>query len=76
MFKLNFDGAVKGNPGSTGVGGVFRNADGDILGFYWGFIGENMNNMAALKAFQVGINMVVTNGWFPVIIEGDSQIIL
>lgn len=76
MFKLNFNGATKGNPGLAGVGGVFQNAAGDIVGIYWGYIGENMNNMAELKALLAGINMVVTNGWFSFIIEGDSQIII
>lgn len=43
---------------------------------YWGNIGENMNNVSKLKALLIGINMAVTNGWLPVIIEGNSQIIL
>jgi ribonuclease HI len=76
MLKLKFDEATKGNPGPTRVGGVLWNAYEDILGLYWGHIGENMNNAVELKALLAGINMVVTNRWFPVIIEGDSQIIL
>lgn len=32
--------------------------------------------MVELKALLAGLNMVMTNGWFPLIIEGDSQIIL
>ena len=39
MYRLKFNGAVKGNPGPNGLGGVFRNAIGEILGIYWGFIG-------------------------------------
>lgn len=70
MFKLNFDGATKGNPNPAGLGGVFRNASGEILGVYWGFIRENTNNVAKLKALLAGLNMAVTNGWFLVIIEG------
>ena len=45
------------------------------MGLYWGIIGENTNNVVDLKAFLAGINMLITNGWFPVITEGDSQII-
>jgi len=30
-FKLNFDGAAKGNPRMTGFGGVFRNERGAVL---------------------------------------------
>lgn len=76
MIKLNFDGAVKGNPGPAGLGGVSRNIARNILGMYWGFIGENTNNMAKLKALLAGLNMAMTHGWFPIITEGDSQIIL
>lgn len=46
------------------------------MGVYWGFIGENTNNVAEQKALLAGLTMAVTNGWFLVIIEGDSQIIL
>lgn len=76
MFKLNFNRVAKGNLGPAGLGGVFRNVAREILGVYWGFIGENTNNMVELKALLEGLNMAVTNGWFLVIIEGDSQIIL
>lgn len=62
MFKLNFERAAKGNPGPTELGGVFRNAAGEILGVYWGFIGENTNNVVELKALLAGLNMEVTNG--------------
>ena len=71
MYKLKFDGAAKGNPGPAGVGGVVRDAAGEIQGIYWGCIGENTNNVVELKALLAKIDMAVTNGWFPVILEGD-----
>lgn len=49
---------------------------GSILGIFWGSIGDNMNNMAKLKSLLVGLDMTQTHGWFPVILEGDSQVIL
>lgn len=45
---------------------------GEIVGLYWGNIGMNMNNLAKLKALIVELNMGITNGWLPIIIEGDS----
>ena len=72
VFKLNFDGAAKGNPGLTGVGGAYQNAAEEIVGLYWGNIGVNTNNVAELKALIARLNMVITHGWLPVIIEGDS----
>jgi len=38
-FKLNFDGASKGNPGKAGYGGIFRNHAGMPLLIYFGNIG-------------------------------------
>ena len=76
MFKLNFDEASKGNPGSTGFGGAIIDSEGNMVGLYWGYISENSNNVAELKGFLVGLVMAAQYGWFPIILEGDSQIIL
>ena len=46
MFKMNFDGASKGNPGLVGYGGAIRNVEGRIMKVFWGYIGENTNNIA------------------------------
>ena len=46
MFKLNFDGASKGNPGLAGFGGAIRNSEGCMVGLHWGYIKENTNNIA------------------------------
>ena len=36
----------------------------------------NTNNVVELKSLLGGLCMVTTHGWLPVIIEGDSQVIL
>jgi len=36
IFKLNFNGASKGNPGNAGYGGIFRNHEGSPLLIYCG----------------------------------------
>jgi len=76
VFKLKFDGALKGNLGPTGFGGAIRDSKGSMVGLYWGYIGENTNNVAKLKGLHVGLAMAANYGWFPIILEGDSQIIL
>ena len=48
-FKLNIDGAAKGNLGPAGYGGVIRNSEGIILSLFWGSIGSNTNNMVELE---------------------------
>eukprot|EP00253_Pinus_taeda_P028396 PITA_28396 len=48
-FKLNFDGASKGNPGKAGFGGIFRDHKGSPLLIYLGNIGWDTNNSAELE---------------------------
>lgn len=76
IYKLNFDGATKGNPGPASIGGAIRDSKGSIQGIFWGSIGDNTNNMAELKALLVGLDMTQTHGWYLIILEGDSQVIL
>ena len=76
MFKMNFDGASKGNPGPVGYGGAIRNAKGKPLGVFWGYIGENTNNIVELKGLLAGLTRTRNHGWLPIILEGDSKLIL
>ena len=55
IFKMNFDGASKGNPGPAGFGGIFRNSQGDSLAIYYGSIGWDTNNSAELEGLWQGL---------------------
>ena len=44
-IKLNFHGALKGNPGQAGFGGDFRNNKGQILNIYYKKLGLERNNV-------------------------------
>ena len=76
FIKLNFDGASKGNPGQAGYGGVFRTTTGQAIGVFHGFIGQDTNNAAELEGLLHGLHLARQLNWFPLIIEGDSKIIL
>ena len=76
MFKINFDGAPKGNPGPTRFGGAIHNSEGKMVGLCWGYISENSNNVAKLKGLLDGLSMAAQHGWFHIILEGDSRLIL
>lgn len=76
MFQLNFDGASKGNPGKTGFCGSIRNYQGTPLITFVGSIGWNTNNATKLEGIWRGLNLVQERGFFPLIVEGDSQIII
>jgi len=76
MYQLNFDGASKGNPGNSGFGGIFRDHKGAPLLTFLGSKGWDTNNSAELEGLWQGLILAQDKGFFPLIIEGDSQIII
>eukprot|EP00253_Pinus_taeda_P023386 PITA_23386 len=75
-FKLNFDGAAKGNPGPTGYGGVIRNDRGVVQYIFYGSIGKDTNNVAELEGLWKGICIVDQHSFYPLEVEGDSLILI
>ena len=55
FIKLNFDGASKGNPGQAGIGGVFRDSQGEVCRFYALDLGYATNTEAELASLQHGL---------------------
>ena len=76
MFKFNFYGAFRGNPGQAGFGGIFRNSEGETQVIYYGSIGWDTNNSAELEGLWKGLSLIHHYKFFPIIIEGDSQILI
>ena len=76
FFKLNFDGASKGNPGKVGYAGVFRYTTGQILQFFYGRLGTESNNAAELTGLLQGIRIAFNQVHFPLIVEEDSKLIM
>jgi len=58
-YKLNFDGAAKGNPEPTGFGGVFRNNMGIVLHIYYGTIGKDTNKAVNWKVCGKGFALQI-----------------
>ena len=73
---LNFDGAAKGNSGPAGFGGAVRNHEGQMLGIFWGDLGYSSNNLAELEGLVQGLKWATVIGWSPLIVEGDSSLII
>lgn len=57
VYQINFDGALKGNPGKIGFRGSIRNYQGTPLITYVGSIGWNTNNAAELEGLWRGLNL-------------------
>lgn len=75
-FKLNFDGASRGNPGEAGFGGILRNHKGKPLQIYYGHMGWDTNNAAEMEGLWQGLMISKNLNMHPLIVEGDSQILI
>lgn len=76
MIKINFDGDRSGNPGSSGIGFIVRNCDGDTLAFGTQKLPPRTNNVAKGNASLLTINFGISYGFKWVHLEGDSVIIV
>ena len=76
VFKVNFDGAARGNLGDARYGGVCRNYNGEIIQVFFGSLGIDTNNSAELEGMIQGIQIIILNGWLSAIVEGDSRILI
>ena len=74
--KLNFDGALSGNPGMVGIGCIINNYSGKWIAKRANFIRSITNNLVELEALQEGLQICLDLGLSKIIIEGDSQIFL
>lgn len=75
-FKLNFDGASKGNPGKAGFGGIFRDHEGSPLLIFFGNIGWDTNNSTELEGLWQGLLLSQRHGFQTLEIEVDSLILI
>ncbi|XP_057815560.2 uncharacterized protein LOC131029183 [Cryptomeria japonica] len=73
-YKLNFDGAAKGNPGQAGTGCIIRDHNGDCVWAISRKIGSDTNNEVEMEAITMGLQLCRAKGIGNIDIEGDSQL--
>ncbi|KAL6578150.1 hypothetical protein OROMI_010478 [Orobanche minor] len=71
-FKLNIDGAVKGNPGPGAAGGIVRDNTGNSVLCFWEFIGVQTNTFAELHGIWRGLQLCRDKGLDNIWVEVDS----
>nr|XP_016507519.1 PREDICTED: uncharacterized protein LOC107825207 [Nicotiana tabacum] len=71
-YKLNTDGAAKGNLGIGGSGRIFRNHNGDWILGYMDNIPQTTNTRAEVKALIRGLQLAEQNHLVPLEINTDS----
>ncbi|KAJ8634296.1 hypothetical protein MRB53_027632 [Persea americana] len=76
FYKLNFDGAM--NPGTmtTGIGGIIRNHNGELIVAYTSSIKAMTPLEAEIQALYQGIIQCKVNHARRVIIEGDCLVLI
>jgi ribonuclease HI/probable phosphoglycerate mutase len=75
-FRLYTDGACRGNPGSGGIGAVFRDETGNILGTLKRYIGNCTNNEAEYQALIMGLEEAAKRGYGSLDIFMDSELVV
>ncbi|KAF6173866.1 hypothetical protein GIB67_039817 [Kingdonia uniflora] len=71
-IKINTDGVAKGNPRKGGIGCIFRDCNGCVLGTLSKGLGLVTNFMAECEAIIHGVEHAASFGWLIAWIESDS----
>ncbi|KAF6145345.1 hypothetical protein GIB67_016806 [Kingdonia uniflora] len=72
-IKINTDEAARGNPGKGGIGCIFRDNEGKVLGYLVQGLGLVTNYTAECKAIIKGVELAASNGWLIAWVESDSK---
>jgi ribonuclease HI len=78
IFKLQFDGCSKGNPGLAGTGSViYNNTTNQEIWSESKFIGENIsNNYAEYMGLIIGLQKAQELNITQILVEGDSMLVI
>jgi ribonuclease HI len=76
MFSLYFDGASRGNPGPSSLGGVIYDSSEEEKINYKKAIGIATNNYAEYQALLVGIKVCIKYDIKEVNVYGDSKLVI
>ncbi|KAL0289915.1 UNVERIFIED_CONTAM: putative ribonuclease H protein [Sesamum radiatum] len=75
-YKLNMDGASKGNPGISGAGGILRDQSGKVIFAFQEPLGNATNTQAELSAIHRGLQICFSRGLHKIWIETDATTII
>lgn len=75
LLKVYIDGASRGNPGSSGVGVVFCDQNGDVIKEFYKYIGIATNNQAEYRALIFALDKLKDYKNSKLCIYIDSEIL-
>lgn len=77
IFRIEFDGGSRGNPGPAGFGVVIRAADGTDVLQYGKFISNATNNVAEYTGLITGLKLVIEKfNARRAAVFGDSELVI
>ncbi|CAI5996301.1 unnamed protein product [Closterium sp. NIES-65] len=76
LYRMEFDGASKGNPGRAGAGSVLRDEHGKELVCMREGVGHGTCNMAEYRAFIGGVELALALGITRLHVQGDSMLVV
>ncbi|KAF6137036.1 hypothetical protein GIB67_030800 [Kingdonia uniflora] len=71
-IKVCCDGFPLDNPGLAGIGIIYKNSSGAVMGTFSKAIGHSTNYIAEIKAIISGVQKVMAKGWRKVWVVSDS----
>lgn len=75
-YKCNTDGSVRGSPGITACGGIFRDGLGSVLGCFSYNIGISQPLYAEITSMMIAFEMAYKKGWKKIWLESDSSTVV
>ncbi|CAI5457571.1 unnamed protein product [Closterium sp. Yama58-4] len=76
LYRMEFDGASKGNPGRAGAGSVLWDDQGNELVCMREGVGHGTCNMAEYRAFIGGLELALALGITRLHVQGDSMLVV
>src|SRR4051812_7434369 len=76
IFKLNVDGASKGNPGIAGAGGLIRNSEGDFITGFFSYLERHTSFYAETQAIYTGLKLAYEFNLTHVWLKSDSELLV
>lgn len=71
-FKFNVDGAARGGPGLTGIGGVLGNHNGKSSVVFFELVGRKESNKVEIISIRRALTIWISLKLGKLVIESDS----
>ncbi|KAL2651569.1 hypothetical protein R1flu_019697 [Riccia fluitans] len=75
VYRLEYDGASKGNPGQAGAGALLRGPDGSVVCELTVGLGKATNNVAEYRGLIAGLKKARELGIQRIEAQGDSKLV-